>query len=277
MNVLAWLADILLDPGSVVTATLKRMPSASFEKKLEWDAIDYPQYAYCTYQAALQARALGLEGMTAIELGVAGGNGLVALEDICGEVSRVVGISISVFGFDRRSGMPEPLDYRDNPYLWQPGFFEMDEAALRARLRGAELVLGDVAETIPAFLEEREFPPIGFVAFDLDYYSSTAVALRLLEGSDAQCLPRVFCYFDDIVGDDWELHSPFTGELLAIEEFNRRHEHMKVSRINGLAHKRRRVRSRWNDMVFVGHRFSHPLYDIHIHPSNWDFSLARER
>lgn len=272
MKALAQLADILARPGLMATAMLRRSSSASFVRKLNWDAIDYPQYAYGTYQAALQARALGVEAISAIELGVAGGNGLVALEDICESVEGEVGISISVFGFDGGEGMPQPVDYRDLPYLWQPEFFKMDVAALTARLRNAQLVLGDVAVTVPAFVEHGGFPPIGFVAFDLDYYSSTVPALRLLEADDALRLPRMFCYFDDIVGDDWELHSPFTGELLAIDEFNRRHDDLKVSRINGLGYKRR-IPAAWNDMIFVAHSFSHPLYNVHIHPSHWDFSL----
>ncbi len=271
------LADFLVQPGLAVAAVLRRLPSTSFPKRLKWDAVDYPQYAYGTYQAALQARALGLEAITAIELGVAGGNGLIALENICERVATDVGLSVSVFGFDGgEAGMPEPVDYRDLPYLWQPGFFKMDVAALRNRLRRADLILGDVAMTVPRFIEEAAFPPIGFVAFDLDYYSSTVAALQLLEADTSLRLPRIFCYFDDVIGDDWELHSPYTGELLAIREFNRRHEKLKLSRINGLAHKRR-IRAAWNDVVFVCHDFCHPLYNEHIHPSHWDFSLRESQ
>ena len=32
----------------------------------------------------------------------------------------------------------------------------------------------------------------------------------LFRYSDKFFLPRVFCYFDDCIGDDWELHSEFT-------------------------------------------------------------------
>lgn len=272
MRVLGRLPDMVVQPGLVVTEVLRRLPSASFVSKLRWDAMEYPQYAYGVYQAALQARALGLEATSAIELGVAGGNGLVALEEICERVASEVGVSVSVFGFDRGEGMPQPVDYRDLPCIWQPEFFRMDVTALTARLHRAELVLGDVATTVPGFVERGKFPPVGFVAFDLDYYSSTVAALRILEADDALRLPRVLCYFDDIIGDDWELHSPFTGELLAIEEFNGRHDHLKVSKINGLGYKRR-IPAAWNDMIFVAHNFSHPLYNVHIHPSHWDFSL----
>src|SRR5260370_9753821 len=78
---------------------------------------------------------------------------------------------------------------------------------------------------------------IGFVAFDLDYCSSTAAALELLSAGDHSLLPRVFCHFDDVVGDDLELHSEYTGELLAIAEVNASHSDRKLARVNGLVYR----------------------------------------
>jgi hypothetical protein len=267
------LLSFLADPGLIARALVKRSRRATFEDKLAWDAVDRPHYAYCTYQAALQARALGMRAISVMELGVAGGNGLIALESIADIVGRAVGIDISVFGFDAGSGMPEPVDHRDLPYVWQPGFFSMDHQALLRRLRTAELVIGDVATTVPAFVHEGRFPPIGFVAFDLDYYSSTVAGFALLEGPASQRLPRTFCYFDDIVGDDWELHGPHAGELLAISEFNAGHQLVKIDPVHGLRHKRH-LPAAWNDQIFVVHDFSHPLYNRHVHPSDWDLRLT---
>ena len=85
-------------------------------------------------------------------------------------------------------------------------------------------------------------------------------------------MPRVYCYFDDVLGDDMEIHSRFVGELLAIEEFNSRAPDVKVAPIHGLAHKRR-IAAAWNDQVYVSHAFTHPEYDTHIHPSDWDLRL----
>src|SRR5258708_17955573 len=108
----------------------------------------------------------------------------------------------------------------------------MDGKGLRDRLRSAEIVVGDGSVTVPEFSARPGLHPIGFVAFDLDYYSSTAAALALLSSSAQSLLPRVFCHFDDVVGDDHELHSEFTGELLAIAEFNAAHSDRKLARIN---------------------------------------------
>ena len=224
-------------------------------------------------QAALEAKALGLPAISAVEFGVAGGNGLVLLEQYAEQVERATSVRCHVIGFDGGEGMPEPVDYRDLPYIWQPGFFKMDVERLKKRLRGAELVLGDVAQTVIEFNARGTAPPIGFVSFDLDFYWSTMEAFRLFDQAPERLLPRVFCYFDDCIGDDWELHSRFAGELLAIEDFNRQHPMRKVAPIYGLSHKRRRPAA-WNDMTFVMHCFDHPRYNDHVHPNrDWHLPL----
>jgi hypothetical protein len=141
--------------------------------KVDYDAVPYPQYAYGTFHAALQAKALGLDRMSVIEFGVAGGNGLVALERIAKEVEEELGLSISVYGFDLAEGMPEAIDYRDLPDIWEKGAFKMDVDRLEARMEKAELILGDVNDTVRNFMSQKSPPPIGFISFDLDTYSST--------------------------------------------------------------------------------------------------------
>jgi hypothetical protein len=141
----------------------------------------------------------------------------------------------------------------------------MDVAALRARLRTAEVVLGDVAETVAAFSARADVPPIGFASFDLDFHSSTTAALQVFTEDRSRRLPRVFCYFDDTVGGEAELHSPFAGELLAIDEFNEAHADLKLAPVHGLRHKRR-LPALWNDQFYVLHDFGHPQYGALVRP-----------
>jgi hypothetical protein len=242
-----------------VSALLRRVPGLSYEDRLAWDAFDRPAYAYGLYHAALEARALGIPRLSAIELGVAGGDGLLALERIAVEVGRLFDVTIDVYGFDSGGGMPPPVDHRDLPYVWQQGFFTMDEARLRGRLDRAELVIGPIAETVPRFIEGRRPAPVGFVSFDLDYYSSTASALQLFDAAASNYLPRVFCYFDDIVCDEGTYMSRYAGELLTIEEFNQRHANKKLAAIVGLS-AMRRVPASWHEEMYVLHDFEHPLY-----------------
>ena len=259
-------------PGRIIRQFVKLLPF-DLELKVRWDCIARPHYAFGLYHAAVQARALGVREISAIEFGVAGGKGLVNLEKVGEIVTRDTGVEIKVFGFDTAEGLPKAVDYRDLPYVWKQGYFKMDVAALKRQLRKAQLVLGDVAETVLSFRKDYTPPPIGFVAIDLDYYSSSTSALKIFDAVEAS-LPRVFCYLDDCIGTDWELHSEFAGELLAIAEFNERHPKTKIAKIHCLARKRPRP-AYWNDVMFVCHFFDHPLYCKHVLPQkDWQLSLG---
>jgi hypothetical protein len=160
--------------------------------------------------------------------------------------------------------MPEPKDYRDLPYVWRKGFFGMDEAALRAKLRGAELVIGDVAETVPKLASTISLP-IGFISFDLDYYSSTMDAFRIFTGAPARRLPRVFCYFDDTIWPEEACYNEHIGELAAIRDFNRANNAMKIEKIHGLR-LTRALREPWCEQIYVLHDFNHPTYCTYVRP-----------
>ena len=242
-----------------------RLGVGSIHTRMRYDIIAQPWYAFGVYYSAMLAKQLGLPAISVIELGVAGGRGLVALEHLAIQIEREVGVAISVLGFDSGKGMPPPTDYRDMPHVWGEGFYSMDEAKLRARLSRAELVLGDVGETIPQVLARDNFPPIGFVAFDLDYYSSTMTAFSLFEGPAATHLPRVYCYFDDVTGSEWMCMSEFVGELAAMKEFNEHHRHQKIGQLVNLRLERAKP-AKWNEQIFVFHDFSHPLYTMNIAP-----------
>jgi hypothetical protein len=240
----------------------RRFPIGSVHVKTRFDIWDRPAYAYGVHSAARLAKELGINRIAAIEFGVAYGTGLVALEHVCAEIAAELDMSITVYGFDSGNGNPKPVDYRDLPYIWDEGFYAMDEPALRARLKDAKLILGDVAHTVNDFI--RTVPePIGFVSFDLDYYSSTMDAFHIFEGPAATRLPRVFCYFDDIVWPERACYNEFTGEYLAIREFNEHHPHQKISKIPHL-HRMRRYPADWNEQLYVFHDFEHPAYCTNI-------------
>jgi len=48
------------------------------------------------------------------------------------------------YGFDSGSGLPPPRDYRDMPYYFRAGLYQMDRQALERNLKLAKLVIGDV-------------------------------------------------------------------------------------------------------------------------------------
>jgi hypothetical protein len=231
------------------------------------EALDFHQYAYGVLVATQLAARLGVPAITVAELGVAGGNGLLEIERLAAIIGKDHRVAVHTVGFDLGTGMPAPVDYRDVPYAWHDGFFRMDEVALRARLGEARLLIGDVAATGRFYLEESP-PPLGFVSFDLDYYSATAAALSALFESDDhdRYLPRVVCYFDDTIGPHSEMHSEHTGELLAIREYNDRHTSRKLARINGLRYKLLPIEGAWVEGIFVLHLFDHPRYGEYVYP-----------
>lgn len=217
-----------------------------------------PAYAWGVLHGAYLAKALGVTQVSVIEFGVAGGNGLVALEKIAMKVAGLCGVGIDVYGFDTGVGLPKPVDYRDLPNLYTPGDFPMDRNALQARLAKAHLILGPVEETLPAFLHTQH-APIAFISVDVDFYSSTVQALKVLEADHPALLPRIHCYFDDILGFTF---SDYTGERLAIAEFNASHTLRKISPIYGLKYfvSPQHSQAAWLDMSYMAHIFDHDLY-----------------
>jgi hypothetical protein len=270
------IARALANPALILQRTLRPIPGLSTKLKVDLDLYRRPAYAYGIYVSAVQAHALGIRSISAIEFGVATGNGLLEMEKIAIDVEKHVSVEIQTFGFDLAKGLPSPIDYRDLPYLYSGGYYEMDVDALQRRLRHSSLVLGDVEETVPRFLAQ-EHAPIGFMSFDLDYYSSTVNALKVIDGDDSHYLPRIPCYFDDISNAD-AMQCEYTGEALAIREFNEKHSHAKICSIAGLAASRQ-IPGTWTERMFCCHLFNHSLYSIHVmsNASSYVAPLARGR
>ena len=191
-----------------------------------------PNYTWAVLHAAHQAKSLGFERLAVAEFGVAGGNGLLALERAADLAEEKIGIGVDVFGFDTGKGLPPPQDHRDLPNLYKESAYSMDVDALKNRLQRAKLVLGLVEETVPKFLASNP-APVGFMSIDVDYYSSTMDVSQnprgCAGGADA-ANPLLLRRHD-------RLHLfRYTGERLAIREFNEKHKMRKISPIFGLKH-----------------------------------------
>ena len=59
-----------------------------------------PHYVWGVLNGVYLAQALGFDRVSAIEFGVAGGNGLVTLELIADKMRRYFGVEVDVYGFD---------------------------------------------------------------------------------------------------------------------------------------------------------------------------------
>jgi hypothetical protein len=236
-----------------------RYPNVLFSRIVaEMNLSRYAHYIWGVIQGVRLAHVLGIPRVSVIEFGVAGGNGLVALERIAIRVEAEYDVGIDVYGFDMGIGLPKPRDHRDLPNLFAEGDYPMNVEALRQRLRRAQLLIGPVSDTVVRFLQSGP-APVCFISNDLDLYSSTAEAFRLLDGPPGCLLPRVHCYFDDILG---LTYGDCNGERLAIAEFNAQHDMRKLSQIYGLRFflPRQYSDSPWAEKFYMAHLFDHEAY-----------------
>jgi hypothetical protein len=229
-----------------------------FEDTLAEGPAIRPHFAWGVLHGAFLAKNLGIGRISTIEFGVAGGNGLLSLERAASSIGECLEIEIDVYGFDTGRGLPKPIDYRDVPNLYLESAYPMNHESLRPQLKKARLLLGLVQDTINEFIKSAP-APVAFISFDMDYYSSTMHAFKLFDASKRLLLPRVHCYFDDIIGFTF---SEFTGERLAITEFNNSHPMAKISPIFGLRHflPVSHGQSSWVEQMFMAHFFDHELY-----------------
>ncbi len=252
------LKERLTEPLHLNLAALTVAAVGSFRAKVAWDLVNRPHYAYGLLEAADQARQAGLDSFTAVEFGVAGGEGLLNLCMLAERVKAATGVQVRIAGFDTGQGMPPPVDWRDHPEQFGTGDFPMDQERLSRRLpSNCRLILGPVEETVPKFVRaDIASAPLGFVAFDLDYYSSTKQALTLLTDPDAaKYLFLPILYFDDVV---LPYYCDWAGELLAINEFNAEHPMRKIQPYRFLRSRRIFKNARWIDQIFLLHLFDHP-------------------
>jgi len=237
-----------------------------------WGAVGRPHYLAGVLAAADQALRENVKEISVFEFGVAGGNGLVALQTYADAVERETEVKIRVFGFDTGVGLPEPSkDYRDHPDQWRVGDYEMDVPTLKRRLtRRTELRLGNIRETVPRFVSETN-PPMGFIACDVDLYSSTTEVLRLLSLPGKRMLRRVFMYFDDI---DGVVNHRFAGELLAIQEFNDANRLVKIDAWRGVERERVFIDRPWLKKMFIAHDLEAINKAVLDRPPFRDFGLG---
>ena len=236
------------------------------EWRIQFDALPRPHLAYGMYAAAMQARALGLRAVTIIEFGVAGGGGLRCMERHAGLIERIAefrDFEFTIVGFDREGGMPKSQDPRDVVYWYEPGTFEVDVDAVRSTLQRARYLVGDIADTVSELLEEG-LPPIGFVALDVDFFSSTIDALQVFRMPPESRLPRVLCYLDDVFGiSDLTIMGESVGEEAAMRIWNEENPDKPINQVAGLRNKRPLPRH-WNDQIWCLHDLRHSQYNTGI-------------
>jgi hypothetical protein len=231
----------------------------SVRDRERWGCLYRPYYAYGLLRAADVARFAGRTRVTVCEFGVARGAGLLNLIELAEIISPATGVSFRIVGFDTGAGLPPVTGHKNHPEIWAGGDFSMvDPTELMNRIAGrAELILGDVDQTIEAFTQSlTEDAPLGWISIDEDTYSGTVSALRCLNGRPEQYTPAVGVYLDDIgmyVSNRW------CGELAAIEEFNEVSDRRKIDMDRTLPGDRPTGPANWHSKMFACHILDHPM------------------
>lgn len=258
-----WL-PVLDEEGNLIDVFSKKR--AFYKQYFRNRKLPYMHYAMIVWGAAEEARKLGFKKISVMEFGVAGGNGLLALEFHAREIGRLFGIEIQVYGFDTGEGLPEyEEDYRDMPYHYRWGEYKMDVSRLTEKLEKAMLILGDIHSTSHQFWA-MEPAPIGAMAIDVDLYTSTVPILHMLETEYKNVLPRVYMYFDDIFTGFENI-----GENVAIKEFNEKNiGNISISPEGtvkgydyGLFIGYPQLPDEWKADMKLCHYFKHPLYNVY--------------
>jgi len=228
--------------------------------RIAFDLFERRPYAFGILTAADEAAKYNIPSICAVEFGVASGSGLLSMCRIAKAVSATTGVMIDVIGFDTGGGMPVATDYRDHPEYYSQGDYAPSSVwgLFKSLPKNAHLIIGDVADTVPDFLNDYE-GVIGFVSVDVDYYTSTKSCLALLADRANKYLPCVPVFFDDVL-EDW--HNPWCGEQLVVEEFNVSHPMRKIAPYTALTNKRIMKNASWIRQMYALHVLDHKLRSV---------------
>jgi hypothetical protein len=267
MNVLSKVVKALASGKMLYTAVRRTLRAASgivplsFGFLVETGSLERPAHAYCMWHAAKLAQELGYREISVAEFGVAGGNTLVIVERYAKQIEHSLGVKIKVYGFDTGGGLPELEGAEDLPYWFLPTQYAMNVEKLRGRLKTAELVIGNVRDTVGDFFTKADRPPLAAIFNDLDFFSSSRDAMRILEADSKNFLPRLFLYLDDVVGSAKEMYGPFNGELAANDWFNSTHDRIKIHLNQNLLPE---SSLSWRTQIYYIHLFDHLRYNDYV-------------
>ena len=186
-----------------------------------------PHYEMIMLESAIEAKKIGYNKISILELGVAGGNGLIALEKYKKKVEQFTNVKINIFGFDTGDGLPKTENKFDLPYYWSAGDFKTDKDKIKKKI-GCKIYYGNIADTFQNFIKSKP-ETITAIFLDMDYYTSTKNFLDLISSYKDSFAPRVYLYFDNIFSTNHHINE-FNGELLAIKEFNEENQNIKIGK-----------------------------------------------
>ena len=245
---------------SIYKKYLRKPNKFKFLELVKKGILPRPHYALGLMLAVEQAINLGYKSIKVIELGCFNFDGIIDLEHFASDIKKFTNINIEIYGFTLKEGLPkQKQNYFDRLYRWSPEEFGFTKKKNYRNIKKSKIYFGDIKNTISKFKKDIKknikTSPIGFIIFDLDYYSSTKKAMSLLKMKENSYIPRPYLYFDD-----HSFSSKYEGERKAIMEFNNKNKY-KISDIGELAEQLSILWSKW---IFLGKRFKQIHFFNHI-------------
>jgi len=235
----------------------------SFVKKIDYDLVPRQPYAFGLNEAFKIAKLEEKKKILILEFGVASGAGLYNLSYISKKLSKIYKIDYEIIGFDTGKGMPPPIDYRDHPEKYRTADFPSLKLNYKKLPQKTKVYLGNIVKTLKCLKNDlKKNVSINFISIDVDYYSSTLAALKVLNFNKNAYCSKTVMYFDDTSDVD---HNEYCGELLAINEFNKKNKYRKIFKINMLRNCRIFKNASWLDQMFFMHSFD----SDYRKPKNW--------
>jgi len=214
-----------------------------------------PHYETILLESALEAKKIGYKKISILELGVAGGNGIIALEKYKKKIEKNINIKINIYGFDYGEGLPDTNNKFDLPFFWSAGEYKIDKEKLN-KICDSKIFFGDINNTFKEFIKTNP-DSISAIFFDLDYYTSSKKFLDQLPEIKNFLSPRVYCYFDNVFNVNHYMNEHI-GELLAIKEFNKENKDIKIGKSLGNSSDFKFPTG--NENLFMLHNFAHKDY-----------------
>ena len=116
-----------------------------------------------------------------------------------------------VYGFDTFAGFPSVSPEDGGHSFVNVGGMKLELPSQRVPSPRVSLITGDIAETVPAFVEAHPGLRIALLNLDADLYAPTKVALEYLE---PLVVPGGI-----ITLDEYDLKNVFPGERKAVDEY----------------------------------------------------------
>ncbi|MDC0944661.1 hypothetical protein OAR82_02300 [Candidatus Pelagibacter sp.] len=228
-----------------------------------------PHYETILLESTIQAQKIGYKKVSVLELGVAGGNGILSLENYKKKIEKFTNVKIEIIGFDYGEGLPKIANKFDLPFIWSEGEYKIDKEKLKSKIN-SKIYFGDIKETFKEFIK-TDPAIISTIFFDFDFYSSTKNFLNEIPLNKNYFCPRVYCYFDNVFSK-FHYINEHNGELLAIREFNDENNDFKIGKsLNNLNDFKFPL---GNDKLYSLHNFNHKNYFKSINNNDSKNSLS---